>query len=680
MKTTLVMLCCLVCAAGSSFAQGFAKFFISPTLIQFQSVNIGDSLDKTISFIVDSSAPNDVNVSMSNPKLASYSYVGPSSFTVKKGSTYSLTVRFKPVALGAQRDTVFATHNGDTSIFKSPARITFGGQGLPKDTFPRIQVTSQIQGLNFGIDSMGTVTTKTFYVINASDTQRVLNGTVGNPKTTNFSFIGAAGNFSLNKGDSMKVTVAFSAPNKAGSYRDTLTITSNANASNSTIKLSMFATVPGPDTVARISILPSNRFLVLGPVSVGKSKQQTVTIKNTTNVDLQLSGNVSSTNHSKSYSIVSGAGPYSIKKGDSAHVVINFAPDTIGNRIDTLIVTSNSDPSNQKFNILMVGQGTAPDTLPRLALSGVQQGNGAIRLNFGTSGIGVPTSHTFTISNTTDSKIATLIGTVGTPAKPQFAVTAGGGAFTLDSGKAQSVTMTFTPTALAQVSDTLILTSNDSTAKLVRIVLTGSGRLDTMAKITLSTTTIDFGTVAVGAPAVMRGFTLTNSSDTARSLNGSVSYPIAPFRLESGGGTYSLLKGASANDTVVMTPVVPGTYDDSIVVTSNTDASTSRLVIHLHGVVLADAVPDSRIVEHVSLFPNPARSSTTLALTLAENTQMQATIYDLRGNAVKHVETTQIGAGAHNLPLELEGLHTGSYLLKLQLDDGTRVIRLVVSK
>ncbi|HYM19894.1 MAG TPA: choice-of-anchor D domain-containing protein [Candidatus Kapabacteria bacterium] len=677
MKKLLTLFAILFCAAS---ARAQLKLYIAPTTVSFTNTTVGDSVDRGMTIQVSSSWGKDVNCTFTLPKTPEFRLLGPASFTVKSGTTDTLFFRFKPDGVTTFHDTVYLTHNGDTSFYKSPVRIRMIGTGVAADTFPKITVSAM--SLAFGPDTIGQVSTKTFSVKNtSSDASKILTGSIGSPSSSNYSITSGGGAFSLHPGDSVTVAVKFTAPAFGGTFLDTIAITSNANPSLAQASVTLSAIVHGPDTIAQVTISP--QFANFGSVLLFKTKMMNVYIINSTNIPLTLTGTATIPHAGTGayYSIVSGGGAFSLAKGDTQTVVVAFTPLKVAsNVLDSMIITTNSDPSHQRIREVLFGQVVAPDTLPRIGIGGI--GNfGGYRMNFASSPIGIPITHSFTITNTTDGKQNTLSGTISTPKLPQFVVTPSN-TFLLDSGKTATVNVTFTPTTTAPLTDTITLNSNDSTNAAVKIILTGSGRIDTLPKITIAPTTIDFGTVTAGSTMLMKTFTVTNTSDSAKTLNFQMTYPAVPFHLTSSSVTssFSLAKGASLNDTVTFNPVISGTYNDSIVVTSNSDASTARLVIHIVGVVAKSGVRESNSVERIMLVPNPSATSTTLRFSLVQAEEVRAALYDSRGTALKTFEQKIYDQGENELALDVANLPNGVYYLRLELADGVKAVTLVVAK
>jgi hypothetical protein len=80
----------------------------------------------------------------------------------------------------------------------------------------------------------------------------------------------------------------------------------------------------------------------------------------------------------------------------------------------------------------------------------------------------------------------------------------------------------------------------------------------------------------------------------------------------------------------------------------------------------------------IKAFPNPAQGSTSISFELQDADDIQVFVYNLRGQVVAHQPARLFQAGAHVLPVNLDGLAPGSYLLSLEGVNGKAVTRILV--
>jgi len=93
-------------------------------------------------------------------------------------------------------------------------------------------------------------------------------------------------------------------------------------------------------------------------------------------------------------------------------------------------------------------------------------------LKFGTVKLSKPKQKTLKLTNKGKEPVQVTVGTLGAP----FAVTAGGGSFTLAPKGSRTVAVRLAPTAPGAIQGTLRIISNDPRALVVDVAVSGSGR------------------------------------------------------------------------------------------------------------------------------------------------------------------------------------------------------------
>src|SRR5207248_7233962 len=197
------------------------------------------------------------------PATATYSVVNHSlTFTVAAGARDTIIVRFAPASAGTFNDTIKIEHNADTSgaffhLF-DPMVYALKGTGVKSDTFPKISVSPM--SINFGSITVGKSSSTgpgpaIITVKNLSDTQRTLDGSVSLPKNPSFLMVSGDGPFSLDSGSEIQAAISFN-PLTADTLRDTIWVTSNANAQNNNIPIILrgIGVKPSPYPIIRVSI------------------------------------------------------------------------------------------------------------------------------------------------------------------------------------------------------------------------------------------------------------------------------------------------------------------------------------------------------------------------------------------------------------------------------------------
>lgn len=472
-KYILLLILVVCCFISSSYSQGIKASF-SPSarfFPGFGSVTISKSKDQTITIRNDSSSTGALSCSVSAPTGPNYSVVGATNFSVDIGQTYVLTLRFQPQSAGLLRDTIFITHNADTTTsLKNPVRYVLSGTGVAPDTFPKITVNTGSGAfgnfLNLGTVTVGKTSTATFTVKNTSDTIRTLSGIVGMPSSSRFSITSGGGAFSLDTGKFVTVTVSFTPDTVAQFLQDSIIITSNANSANNRIKVTLFGSGKKADPFPQILISG----LQMGGINfrndtLPKTKSVTFSIRNTSDSLRTLAGSISSPG--SPFTITSGGGAFSLDSGMKLSVTVTFSPTSVGIFKDTISITSNTDPANQLINIPLQGAGVIISG-PRIS---VKPGALIFGSNIFHGGL---VSLTATIKNLADSAQDTLSGTVSTPGLP-FMITSGGGNFSLAHNDSMHVIVQMTTDSIGAFNDSLVITSNSNdNSKRVVVRLSGN--------------------------------------------------------------------------------------------------------------------------------------------------------------------------------------------------------------
>jgi hypothetical protein len=423
----------------------------------------------------------------------------------------------------------------------------------------------------YGSISIGKFKDQNITITNDSNSTGILSCSVSGPASTNFSVVGAS-SFGVNIGQSYMLTIRFQ-PNSAGILRDTIYIAHNADTSTTLknpVRYTFSGTGVAPDTFPKISITPGGGFgvfLNFGSVTIGKSSSMSFTIKNVSDTIRTLIGVVGNPLKT-SYSILSGAGNFSLDTGKTVVVAVNFAPDSAGQIFDSIIVTSNANSANNRIRVFLFGTGIKASSFPKITITG----GGFNGVNFGYDTIGhPPRTAIVTITNTSDSA-RTLTGNVVSPNSP-FSIISGGGNFTLDSGKSITVQLAFSSLTSGTFRDSLIITSNsDSANQLKKVYLNGTAGVITGPHISIKPVILNFGTVVIGLSNVSMTATLTNSGGLSSDiLIDTVSMPNLPFSITSGSGINSVAMNDSMHIIAQMATDKAGAFKDSIVITSNSN-------------------------------------------------------------------------------------------------------------
>ncbi|MGH9712666.1 MAG: choice-of-anchor D domain-containing protein [Candidatus Acidiferrales bacterium] len=290
-----------------------------------------------------------------------------------------------------------------------------------------------------------------------------------------------------------------------------------------------------------------------GKVAVKTSATRSLTLTNTGTVDLTITKLVES---GQGFSVTGLSVNMTVKAGASVNFTIKFAPTVAAHASGTLTITDSVDDAS--LTVTMDGTGVA-----------VPGGSPAIQatpssVNFGNVTVGSTDSQTMRLTNTgtadlTISKIsASGIG---------FSQSGLSTPLTLAAGHNTTFTASFKPGASGTHTGSISITSNASTSTLT-IPTTGSG-VSTTTKLSVNPTSLNFGTVNVGA-TVTQNVLLTNTGNTNVAISSVAA--VGTGLSATGGANATLTPNQSINVAVSFNPKAPGGVTGTLTVFSNAPA------------------------------------------------------------------------------------------------------------
>jgi hypothetical protein len=546
------------------------------------------------------------------------------------------------------------------------------GQGITVTFSPQPRF---FQG--FGNVTVGKTKDQIITIKNSATSAGTVTCSITGPATTSYKIIGST-SFSVAPGVTDTLTVRFQ-PTTLGLFRDTINIDTNAALTN-TVRYALSGTGVAPDTNPKISVTTGGfgTFVSFGNVTVGKNTQKTFTIKNVSDTIRTLTGTITPPSTSR-YSLISGGGPFSLDTGMSVTVTLEFKPDTVAQFLtDSVFVNSNASSPNNRIKVTLFGTGLKPTPFPRMTIGGVFGG----AINFRTDTVGKsPRTATMTITNTSDSA-RTLTGSVGS-VNPPFSILSGGGAFSLDSGKAVTVQLQFQTLAVGTFNDTLRITANtDSTTPPAPIPLVGVGFAITGAHITVQPAFLNFGTVNLGTSPTLATMIKNHGETITDTLTGTVIAPSLPFSITSGGGSFALQQMDSLRISVQCSATKTGSYNDSIIINSNSNDNAKHVIIKLTAIVsgTGGVKVDGPATNFITAVPNPFTGKTAISFLLGEALPVSMRVFDITGKQVYRSIENIYPAGVQQIEWNAHGLTEGTYLCVLNIGNKTQSIRVILSK
>ena len=329
------------------------------------------------------------------------------------------------------------------------------------------------------------------------------------------------------------------APFAAGPASGNLIVTDDSgNAGPSqAIALTGMATAP----VASVSPTSlSFSSTVLGATSTAK----TVTLTNTGNGPLIVGSVLASTSFNQTNTCTGSIAP-----AGTCTISVSFTAITVGTVSGSITISDNAGTQT----VALTGTGSAPVTFSSSSLG------------FGSVVVG-NTSAAKSVTLTNRESVALNFSSI--VASAGFNVASNTCATSLAAKASCSVGVTFSPTAIAVSAGTL--TFNDDALNTPQTVsLSGTGT----APLTLSASSLSFGSVKVNTTSAAKSVTVTNRSSAAVSFSGIAT--TAGFNLASNTCGASIAAGATCSVGVTFTPTATGSVSGTL---TFTDSSVSSLL------------------------------------------------------------------------------------------------------
>jgi hypothetical protein len=474
-------------------------------------------------------------------------FTGPWSGTINAGGSRDVTVTFNPTAAQPYSGNITVNSNAtNTTANPNANKIAASGTGVAAPT----RIIALTGPLTFGNVGVGSTGQKTLIIKNTG---------TGPLTVTGISYpAGFSGDWSgsIAPGGTQNVPVTFT-PAAAQAYSGTVTVNSDKTSGTETIAASGTGIAP-------TRILGLTGPLTFGNVSLGSTGQRNLTIKNTGNSALTVSG--------ISYPAgFSGAWSGVIAPGGSQVVTVTFTPDAAQAYSGT--VTVNSDKSTGIGAIAASGTGIAPTRI--IGLTGP--------LAFGNVSVGATSQKKLTIRNTGNSAL-TVTG-ISYPAG-----FSGDWSGSIAPGGTQVVVVTFTPLASQAYSGNVTVNSNP-TSGITTIAASGNGLLPEIAVeqpagtgLTDGAGTVTLAATTVGFKSAAAAFVIKNTGTGPLTLTGASIAGAHPGDFAATLPRFPLILApkASAMLPVVFSPTVAGARSAVLQINSN-DGDENPFDINLAG-------------------------------------------------------------------------------------------------
>jgi MBG domain/Domain of unknown function (DUF4214)/MBG domain (YGX type)/Abnormal spindle-like microcephaly-assoc'd, ASPM-SPD-2-Hydin/Immunoglobulin domain len=451
--------------------------------------------------------------------------------TFRSSMVFSVTptIDFNVSFLLLSYDIVFPTI--PLSLPAVAANFATGNQTV---TFPTTQIISLDGPISFGNCMAGQSATHALTIKNSGTWPLTVNS-VTYPS-------GFSGNWSgtISPGSSQLVMVSFS-PSSATNYVGSVNVHSSATSGTGTTPIS------GTGTSIPAAIINLSGNMAYGTVTVNSTAQQTLTISNTGNTALQVTSISCPSGFSCSWS-------GTIQPNNSQLVTVTFEPTATTGYGGNISINSNATGGIHTINVS--GTGIQVSTAV-ISLTG--------NLNYGNLTVDSTKQLSFSIVNSGTSVLR--VSSITYPSG--FSGDWPGG--TISPNSSQSVTVTFSPTAITPYSGSISVHS-DATSGSGIISVSGTGIATSTAIMDLSGS-MTFGSVALNSTA-QRTLTIFNNG-TAPLLVNSISLPNG-FSASWPSGT--IPPNGSQSVVVTFSPAAATSYSGLIAVNSNATSGTQSVL------------------------------------------------------------------------------------------------------
>jgi hypothetical protein len=517
-----------------------AALAASPSSFSFGSVLVGST--GTQAFTLTNSGTTAANISGIIASGTGFTLTGVSApLTLNPGQNTSFTAKFAPASAGNLTGSISIASDAPGS----PLAIPLSGTGTQAQPQLAISPTS----VNFGSVAVGSTGSQSVSLSNTGNAALTI--TAISPSGSGFGVSGlAALPLTLNAGQSTSFNSTFAPASVTTGATGSISITSNAPGSPSTVALT------GSGTQGSLSANPAS--FNFGSVLVGSNGSQTITLMNSGTASITISTAAAT---GAGFSLTGLTVPLTLNAGQSTTFTAAFAPASAASASGNISITSNAPGSPLAIPLTGVGIQPQISVLPT-------------SVSFGTIVDGTNGSQTITLKN---NGTASLTISQATVSGSGFTISGLTVPATVVAGASTTFSAVFTPTGSGAVNGSISLTNNAPSSPLT-IALSGTAATAT-GLLGANPASYNFGNVLVGSNGTQT-ITLTNSGNASVTISAATATG-AGFSLTGLSVPLTLNAGQNTTLTATFTPTSAATASGSLSIVSN--ASGSPLAIPLTG-------------------------------------------------------------------------------------------------
>ena len=527
-----------VTLSGSGVA-GTAGLTANPTSLSFGSINAGASSSKSVTITNSGNVSLTISgVTVSAKDFATSGVTTP--LTLAAGQSATLNVSFSPTASENVTGNITVSTSQGTS-----AVIAVSGSGLQ----PALTVTPASE--SFGSVVVGSSGTQTIQLTNSGT--GTLSVTQVSASGTGFSLGTLTLPISLAAGQSSSFSVQF-LPQSAGAATGSVTVASNAPNSPATVPLS------GTGVAATPALTANPTSLAFGSINAGSSSSKTVTLTNSGNVSVTISGVTVSAKDVTESGLTT---PLTLTPGQNTTLNVSFGPTASENVTGNVTVSTSQGVSAV---ITLTGTGLQPALTITPASA-----------SFGNVTVGVSSTQTIQLTNSgTGTLSVTQVNASGTG----FSLGTLALPISLGAGQSSSFNVQFLPQSAGAVTGSVTVVSNAPNSPAT-VALSGTGVAATLT-LSFSTTSLTFGNVNTGSSSSLP-VTVTNTGNGNVTIS-QISESGTGFTLSGASTPVTLAANQSTTFNVNFAPTAAGADSGTVTVTSNAAGSPQAITLAGTGV------------------------------------------------------------------------------------------------
>jgi Abnormal spindle-like microcephaly-assoc'd, ASPM-SPD-2-Hydin len=412
----------------------------SLTTVAFGSILMNTT--ETLPVTLTNSGTASVTISAASASGTGYSINGLSAGQViGVGQSAAFNAVFAPTVAGSPAGTITITSNASVS----PLSIVLGGTATQTQAELQIGPTS----VSFPTVAVGVSSPQTITLTNTGNASLTISA--ASASGTGYKISGLSTPLTIAAGQNTNFTATFT-PTAGGTFPGSITISSNAPNSPSTVALTGIGTQP------LVSANPSSASL--GTVVVGSSNTQSILLTNTGNATLTFS-QVTVTGGASGFSLTGLSTSTAIAAGGSVTFDAAFTPTsaTSGTVSGSIVLGTNGSPA--QLTIPLSGAGIAATT---------QLGASPTTLAFGNVSLDASTQLSTTITNTGNSNV-TISGVTSSGAG--FSASGVSNGLTLQPNQTATLTVTFDPMSTGTVPSASVTVTSNAGGLLISLSGTG---------------------------------------------------------------------------------------------------------------------------------------------------------------------------------------------------------------